>query len=111
MPAEGTCGDGVYWRFEDGTLTISGNGAMYNYAYSNPVPWESLRGDITDIVVKEGVTSIGNSAFYGCSSLTSVTIPEGVTSIGDSAFARCGSLTSVTIPKGVTSIGDSAFAY
>ena len=109
MPAEGTCGDGVYWRFEDGTLTISGNGVMYNYAYSNPVPWESLRGDITDIVVKEGVTSIGDSAFAYCRSLTSVTIPEGVTSIGDSAFNNCSSLTSVTIPEGVTSIERDTF--
>ena len=109
MPAEGTCGDGVYWRFEDGTLEIYGSGAMYNYSYPNPAPWEGLRGDITDIVVKEGVTSIGDYAFDNCDSLTTVTIPESATSIGYYAFYDCRSLTSVTIPEGVTSIGDSAF--
>ena len=61
--------------------------------------------------IPNSVTSIGERAFYYCTSLTSVTIPDSVTSIGDGAFAGCRSLTSVTIPNGVTSIGDSAFSY
>ena len=65
--------------------------------------------DIRHVKIPEGVTSIGESAFYDCRSLTSVTIPEGVTSIGDKAFQCCSSLTSVVIPEGVTSIGDFAF--
>ena len=60
--------------------------------------------------IPDSVTSIGNSAFWGCSSLTSITIPDSVTSIGNSAFWECSSLTSVTIPNSVTSIGDGAFA-
>ena len=64
---------------------------------------------LTSVTIPNGVTSIGNSAFYGCTGLTSVTIPNGVTSIGNSAFHGCKGLTSVTIPNGVTRIGDSAF--
>ena len=55
------------------------------------------------------ITSIGEKAFYHCSSLTSITIPNSVTSIGIQAFSGCSSLASVTIPNSVTSIGDSAF--
>ena len=65
---------------------------------------------LTEIVIPKGVTSIGNYAFSGCSSLTSITIPDSVTSIGNSAFSGCSSLTSITIPDSVTSIGNSAFS-
>ena len=67
-------------------------------------------GNGGDVVVPEGVTSIGNEAFYECSSLTSVTIPDGVMSIEDDAFRYCENLTSVTISDSVTSIGDRAFS-
>ena len=55
------------------------------------------------------VTTIGERAFYSCTSLTSATIPDSVTTIGNSAFSWCESLTSVTIPDSVTTIGDNAF--
>ena len=64
---------------------------------------------LRSVTIPDSVTSIGKSAFYNCSSLTSVTIPESVTSIGEGAFVRCSSLTSITIPDSVTSIGYAAF--
>ena len=65
--------------------------------------------EITNLVIPNSATYIGNYAFSGCSGLTSVTIPNSVTSIGNSAFYGCYGLTSVTIPNSVTSIGNSAF--
>ena len=66
---------------------------------------------LTSVTIPNSVTSIAGYAFSGCSGLTSVTIPNSVTSIGDYAFRMCSSLTSVTIPNSVTSIGNGAFAY
>ena len=68
-----------------------------------------IQRDMETFTIPSGVTSIGDSAFYGCASLTSITIPSGVTSIGIYAFYGCASLTAVTLPSGVTSIGDYAF--
>ena len=67
--------------------------------------------DIIDgkVIIPEGVTEIGESAFEWCESLTEIKIPEGVTEIGKSAFAWCKSLTEIKIPEGVTSIGEEAF--
>jgi len=92
---------------EEWTLTISGAGAMMDYGQITP-PWVS-KNFITSVVIEDGVTTIGNWAFGGCTGLTSVTIPNSVTSIGDYAFSRCTGLTSVTIGNSVTSIGDRAF--
>ena len=64
---------------------------------------------LTSIIIPDSVTSIGDHAFYNCSSLTNITIPDSVTSIGDHAFHNCSGLTSITIPDSVTSIGDHAF--
>jgi hypothetical protein len=91
------------------TLTISGNGAMGNYYSYSSTPWYSYRSDIKTVEIQQGVTSIGNYAFYGCSSLTSITIPDLVTSIGYYAFDGCSSLTSITIPDLVKSIGVYTF--
>ena len=82
--------------------------------YSNPMCYASnlyLNNIlVTDLVIPNEVTSIGDYKFYGCSRLRSVTIPDSVTSIGNYAFSNCGSLTSVTIPDSVTSIGNYAFS-
>ena len=86
----------------------------FSDSYSNPLHYARklyLNGElITDLIIPDSVTRIGNYAFYGCSNLTSVTIPESVTYIGYQAFEDCSSLTSITIPDSVTSIGDRAFS-
>ena len=103
----GTCGDNATWTLDsDGTLTISGAGDMY---LDEDIPWYSSRGNVETIIIKNGITSIGDCAFFGCDSLTSVDIPESVTSIGEGAFECCTSLTNIEIPDSVTSIGNYAF--
>ena len=91
------------------TLTISGTGAMADYDNPFERPWDSYANGIETIVIEDGVTSIGSSAFCLCTGLTTVTIPAGVTSIGADAFFNCSGLTAVTIPASVTTIGDEAF--
>ena len=82
---------------------ISGGGT------SGPYTCEIDRNTMTELVIPEGTTKIGNYAFYGCNALTSLTIPNSVTTIGIFAFYGCNTLTSLTIPDSVTSIGDYAF--
>ena len=107
----GTCGDNVTWKLtSDGTLTISGTGDMADFEWDG-TPWYSVRSQVKSVVIKDGVTSIGDCAFGGCISLTSVSIPDGVISIGFAAFESCSLLTGVTIPNSVTGIGDYAFGY
>ncbi|WP_400233890.1 leucine-rich repeat domain-containing protein [Methanomethylophilus alvi] len=90
--------------YDYGTDSFSPYGNYYGYT-----PWHYSRAVLKEVVIEDGVTSIGDYAFSGCSSLASITIPDGVTSIGDDAFYRCSSLASVVIGNGVTSIGSGTF--
>ena len=113
--ASGTCGaegdgDNLTWTlYDDGTFVISGTGAMADYPDSNE-PWWNIRHSITTVVIEEGVTSIGNAAFYDCKNLASVTMPTSLTRIGKNAFYQCMGLTEINIPDSVTSIGVPAFS-
>ena len=114
--ASGTCGangDNLTWTLDSaGTLTISGTGEMADYDDDdNRPPWVDYREQIITVILENGVTSIGDEAFYDCSSLTNVIIPDSVTSIGNSAFSYCSSLTNVIVPDSVTSIEQDAFCW
>lgn len=112
--ASGYCGaedDGtnLTWTLtDDGTLTISGTGAMKNYSTA---PWTEYKSTMTKLVLEAGVTSIGNHAFSGCNGFTEdLVIPDGVTKIGSNAFNGCsGFVGNLIIPDGVTVIGYQAF--
>ena len=107
--SSGTCGPNLKWHLtDDGVLTITGKGEMYDYSVPyNSAPWRYF--GVKRIIVGDSVTTIGEYAFSYCSSLTSITIPNSVTTIKEYAFSNCSSLTSVTIPNSVTTIGDNAF--
>ena len=106
----GTCGDNLKWKLTDeGVLTITGTGKMQDYSGSSR-PW-SPYSKVKQVIISDGVTTIGSDAFFSCSSLASITIPNSVTTIGSSAFFGCSSLTSLTIGNSVTTIGSGAFSY
>ena len=106
----GTCGDDMTWTLtEDGTLTISGTGEMYDFeAWDSP--WYPYADWITALQISDGVTHIGDYAFCGLSWVTELTIPDTVTYIGEWSLGWCSSLTQLVIPKSVTYINTRAFA-
>ncbi len=105
----GANGDNVTWTLtgDEGayTLTISGNGAMADYATGGAQPWVSQKANIKHVVIAGSVTSIGERAFMGFSALEDVVIPDSVTSYGTNAFHSCTSLSTLNIGKNVSSIG------
>ena len=121
--SNGICGDGLTFRIENGTLTISktaeGTGIMQNYSGltsqtqttpENPSPWWNERLQFTKVIVESGVKSIGEFAFYGCSWINSVQISEGVESVRAYAFYGCVFLTSINLPNSVLEIESGAFS-
>ncbi len=109
----GTCGENLTWTLtNEGVLTISGEGAMYNFTIivdllplgvvpmsektANPAPWSDYTTLIAKVVVEDGVTSIGDNAFATCENLKEIEIPETVTAIGDHVFEGCEALETVT---------------
>ena len=109
--ASGSCGANATWEYDNGTLTISGTGAMADYTDAlTDNPWNNYRNSITKVVIGDDITHIGNWAFMGCSDLYEVTIGDHVASIGAEAFANClnEDFKYLAIPASVENIG--AFA-
>lgn len=105
--ADDSCGPNLTWALSDtGVLTISGTGEMSDCRYGS-APWKGEK--IKKVVIEEGVTSIGDSAFYWCRELESVQLPESLVTISDNAFENCSNLVTINIPSGLQSIGKWAF--
>ena len=108
---EGQCGNNAYWAFDEetGILTILGEGAMYDFG-NEEASWYVYKDNISNVIIKFGITTIGDNAFYGYTSIASIEIPNSVTNIGYYAFMNCSSLTSARIPNSVNTIERGAFA-
>lgn len=114
-----SCGANLTWEYDTETkvLTISGTGAMSDFDYypgGMRAPWVKINriyNNLETVVISDGVTSIGEYAFYYCENLKNITIPSSVKSIGMGAFYHCDALASITIPESAASIGKEAFSY
>lgn len=107
----GQCGNAIQFLFSKytNTLNLTGSGDTYSYNSSSLSPF-CLSDEIEEVIIEDGITSIGSYIFYGCSSFEKITIPESVTSIGEGAFEKCYSLDKITLPSGLDSIGEKAFS-
>ena len=104
----GKYGDNITWTLDaDGTLTLSGEGEIPDR--NGRTPWFDQSFNINNVIVEDGITSIGKSAFIELNFVTSVSLPEGLKSIGDDAFCQCINLQTINIPDSVESIGENAF--
>ena len=106
----GICGEKLKWTYEEktGTLTITGNGNMYNYSSTQPSPWYSYALNIYNLIISNGVTSIGDFAFEYCR-VSCVDIPNSIVIIGKYAFSYCSNLATVNIPNSITAIERCTF--
>ena len=109
-PTSGDFGS-LKWKYDTGTktLTISGQGEMPNYDWQG-MPWVDFEETMTKVVIENGVTKIGDFAFYRAKELISVKFPaSGLTQIGENAFGYCQKLELSVLPEGLIRIGRSAF--
>ena len=112
-PDGGECGENADWSFEGGVLTISGTGEMESYngldSASRQPPWGDFRNDISEVIIENGITSIGAYAFAKCRNLVAVEVPSSVQKIGIYAFQDCEKLEEVMLPEGVDYKSNFAF--
>ena len=107
--ASGSCGEALTWSLNSaGDLTVSGTGDMADFAATG-APWAEYRDQIKLVILGQGVTSIGSSAFQDCKKLETVSLPGSLTALGEAAFLRCGELTNVKLPASLKSVGEDCF--
>ena len=100
----GTCGEGISWTLQDGTLTVSGSGEMDDGA-----PWAEYGSQIEKLVLEGGITKIGDAAFYDCDRLESIDFGDSLVEIGEQAFYGCDDLTILHLPKTFRKFGKESF--
>lgn len=108
----GTCGEHLTWKLDTKhELWIEGTGEMDNYSGpgTNDAPWSKFAASIKSVVIGEGVTSVGDHAFYHYPKLAHLHLSSTITTIGNAAFYRCSQLSAPLFPYGLTSIGQRAF--
>ena len=103
------CGPNARWKLEGGTLTIYGNGNVTDWQKVNDTPWYERMSEIHNVVLEEGITSVGRACFINAKGLTSVYLPSTLTAINASAFEGSGLSGTVDIPANTATIGDKAF--
>lgn len=107
--ASGSCGEALTWSLSTaGDLTVSGTGDMASFTATG-APWAEYRDQVKLVIVGQGVTSIGSSAFQDCKNLETVSLPGSLTALGEAAFLRCGKLTNVKLPASLKSVGEDCF--
>ena len=107
--ASGSCGEALTWSLNSaGDLTVSGTGDMKDFTAIG-APWAEYRDQIELVILGQGVTSIGSSAFQDCKNLETVSLPGSLTALGKAAFLRCGKLTNVKLPASLKSVGEDCF--
>ena len=105
----GSCGNDVSWTLTDGIMVISGNGRMNDYSSDVKPPWKDVRDEIVEVIVSEGVVSIGNYSFHDCNNLSNVSTSNSIKEIGGYAFAGCENLKTVTFGDNLEFIGEYSF--
>ena len=107
----GTCGNNLNWELNtiDSSLVITGSGAMYDFTGGYDSPWGSYFMQIANVSLPNGLTSIGDYAFFSFENLRSINIPDSVTYIGKESFHGCYKLPTIHIPAGVTRIYQHTF--
>lgn len=108
--SSGSCGENASWTLKNGVLTISGTGAVDNFNSVDKPEWESSKDIITDVVIDEGITKLGNMLFMDHKSLKSLKLPDSLETIGSNVFTGCGELKDVSFGKGLKEIGIAAFS-
>ena len=96
-----SAGNGIEWSFSGNTLTISGKGEMRDFTENDTPPWHKHKNEIRTVVITDGVTSVGNLAFYKYDNILSVTLPGSVKKIGNYAFSDCLSLEMISLGSGL----------